>query len=285
MIELFKYCHENNIIDKFYTHKELKETKENILRDEPDEEITYYLNYVLTGNYVYDFNNNKSYYICTYRYDLRSHQVLIDYIFERGIRKIIVDNTFTPYFYNVLLRLDFTKYCDEIVDPKLSDELGDLIDSALYENIINFKFENKLPRHFKKDIDFKNYIIFKNGFKFNDKYYRFKFDTNITKDNLYDILNEIDKDNTLLDFILFDDINDKHSDICIDRIKLCYKWEIDEYDGKESVIPKLPYEDIIEDLLHKLWKTENYSDKSILTNTLIDKTHTLKDLKNKMWKD
>jgi FMN phosphatase YigB (HAD superfamily) len=132
MIELFKYCHENNIIDKFYTHKELKETKENILRDEP-------------------FDDKKSYYISTHRGDLRSHQVLIEYIFERGIKKIIVNNTFTPYFYNVLLRLDFTKYCDEIVDPKLSDELGelgDLIDTNLYENITNFKFETKLPRHF-----------------------------------------------------------------------------------------------------------------------------------------
>jgi hypothetical protein len=117
-------------------------------------------------------------------------------------------------------------------------------------------------------------------FKFNDKYYKLKFDTNITKDNIYELLHD-----DLLDIILFNDINDKHSDICIDRIKSCYKWEIDEYDGKESVIPKLPYEEIIEDLLNKLWKNENYSDKSILTNTLIDKTHTLKDLKNKMWKD
>ena len=68
-----------------------------------------------------------------------------------------------------------------------------------------------------------------------------------------------------------------------EKIKNCYKWKINEYDGSESIELYLPYDTIIEDLLNNLWKTENYVNKSILSESLINKNKDLSELKKDMY--
>jgi hypothetical protein len=259
----------------------LKYTKEKILSDLKEENIIYYKDCIIVDiidRILYDFTNNKKYYLNSYKTDFRSNQSIIYYIFQKGVDKIKKNNIFTPYFYNLLLLLNINNYCDEIENDKTLE----IIDSNMYDEIINFKYKTKLPRSLNKDIDHTKYICYKNGLKFNEKYYKFNFDFNITKDNIYDILKKIDNEENLINFILFEDINDKYSYIKIEKINSYYDWHIHEYDGNENVIQKLPYKKIIEDLLNKLWKTENYINSSILTDTLVDKTKTLKELNHDM---
>ena len=68
-----------------------------------------------------------------------------------------------------------------------------------------------------------------------------------------------------------------------EKIKKCYNWKIHEYDGSESIVLYLPFDTIIEDLLNNLWKTENYVNKSILSESLINKNKDLSELKKDMY--
>ena len=60
-------------------------------------------------------------------------------------------------------------------------------------------------------------------------------------------------------------------------------WKISEYDGSESIKLSLPYDNIIDDLLNNIWKTEDYTFKTNLTQSLINKEKTLKDLIHDMY--
>ena len=279
LIELFKYAYDNNKISDFFKIEPLKTTKEQIIEElkEYDEynNAEYFQDYMITEEHIYNFKNNTSIYISPYNYNIRSKQFAIEYIFDRCCKKIVKDDNFTPFFYQFLSKLKPTIYGIKIEDSDINQLVN--IDDNLIENINTFDFQHKIPRKLlNNDSKYDEIKFYKNGVKINEDYYKFKFDINLNKNNIYDILYNIDED--LFDFLLFYDINDKHSKLSVEKVKTCYDWSIHEYDGREDVMLKLPHDKIIEDILNKLWKTENYINKSVLTDSLIDKVKTIKEL-------
>jgi hypothetical protein len=274
--------------------------------DDYNKNIDYFLDYVIIKNNIYDLKNNTYIYISSYCTELRSNQYVIEYIFERSVKKIINNNQFTPYFYNLLSFYEPAKYCTKLENNQI-DELID-ITSELENDILTYNINNNKPikkrrnlhitenKNKNKNID--DYKFYKNGVKKisdntssllgstldvkRNSYYKFNFDTNITKDNIYDIFEKYD---FILENILFDDINDNYASLICEKIKNCYKWKIHEYDGTESIELELPYDTIIEDLLNNLWQTENYINKSILSEFLINKKKDLSQLKKYMYED
>lgn len=303
IIELFKYvCNTANMTEIFNIEK-LNTTKEEILKkilkkikdndtesdkhddiesdkhddtesDNHDDNIEYFSDYMITKNKIYNFKNNTCIYISPYQLQLRSNQFVIEYIFERCVKKIIKDDNFTPFFYKFLSNLKPELYATKLESSENTQLIN--LDLSLLEEINKFSYEYKLHNIFT-NTDVTNIQYYKNGIKINDEYYKFKFDTNLNKDNIFDILDN------LRDYLFFHDINYKHSNLNIEKIKSCYEWNIHEYDGKESIIIKLPYVKIITDLLNKLWNTENYERKSILSDDLINKIKTLEEIREEMY--
>ena len=297
IIELFKRYPENTEIGKtIFNFDSVLESKlepklepelesesefDSDLDSEFKSEIEYFMHYKITKNKIINTETNKYYYISNHCTHLRANQFVIDFIFDRTLNKIINHNEFTPYFYNVLFTLNKDKFSNKI-DTSNCSELFEL-NNTKQEDILNYvpaeiksKRRNKIINKFDDNIYF-----YKNGFKHDDTYYKFNFDTNITKDKIYDIIKNINEN--ILNYILFDDINDSYASLSIDKINKLYKWKISEYDGSESVILRLPTEDIIEDLLNYIWKTEKYEKKSILSDILINKTKNMKELHNDMY--
>jgi hypothetical protein len=292
LIELFKHAYTENKIADIFKIEKLEKTKEEILQkiqknddydsDIDGDNIEYFSNYIITQNKIYNFDDNTYIYISPYNDQFRSKQFVIEYIFDRCIKKILKDNNFTPFFYNLLSKIKPEIYAN-IYDEK-EQNYSDLIyiEPSLLEEINSFSCEHKILKRLKNVDDIHDVKYYKNGIKINDKYYKFKFDTNINKDNIYDVLNSLDYDE-FINYLLFHDINGGHADLSIEKIKTCYDWNIREYDGQESVIVKLPYEKIIHDLLNKLWNTENYQPQCILSNELINKIKTLEETKKEMY--
>ena len=310
LIELFKfYAHKPEILSKIFNIRKIEENFDlqtkidkynSDIRDNSDDDddvdddvygynknIEYFLDYVIIKSNIYDVKNNTYIHISSYSTELRSNQYVIDYIFERTIKKIINNDEFTPYFYNLLSCYEPAKYCTKLENNQI-EQLID-ITSEFENDILTYNINNKKPlkRRIKRNIIEKNkniddYKFYKNGIKkiSENSYYKFNFDTNITKDNIYDIFEKYD---FILENILFDDINYTHASLMCEKIKNCYKWKINEYDGSESIELYLPYDTIIEDLLNNLWKTENYVNKSILSESLINKNKDLSELKKDMY--
>lgn len=287
LTELFKYAYDNNKISEFFRTKMLKTTKNEIIEELKEyneyDNVEYFHDYLITEENIYNFENNTEIDISPYNYNIRSNQFTIEYIFDRCCKKIIFDDNFTPFFYYFLSKLKPTIYGTKIENTDIN-QLVD-IDHILTEQIDNFVPQyktEKIPKNLLNNDKIDNIKFYKNGIKINEEYYKFKFDTNINKNNIYDILYNINE--VLFDFLLFYDINDRHSKLSVEKVKTCYAWSIREYDGKEDVILKLPYDKIIEDILNKLWKTENYINKSVLTDSLIDKVKTIKELNEDKYK-
>jgi hypothetical protein len=251
-------------------------------------DIEYFMDYIIHHNNIINIKDKLIYDIRNYDTELRSNQKVIEYIFERTYFKIIQNNEFTPYFYHAIFQLDMEKF-STILTEENHNELVDL-EYTTQENIYSYKIEKILKRSRRRRIiennnttkDLSHIKFYKNGFKINDTYYKFTFDVNITLDNLFEIISNI-CDGSLLDYIFFDDINGEYATLSIQRIKCGYIWKISEYDGSESIKLNLPYEDIISDLLNKLWNTENYNTRTKLTDYLINKQKTLKELSNEMY--
>lgn len=287
IIELFKrYPESTEIGGTIFEMKDIK--NENDINNK-DLNIEYFIHYKITEDKIINMQTNKYYYISPFCTELRDNQYVIDYIFERTFMKIIKNNDPTPYFYNALFELDKDKFSTEISAVQ-AGELNEL-EHIKQKDILDF-VQNIITigsRHRRRHRQNQNNIIkikdniyfYKNGFKQNDTYYKFKFDMNITKDNLYDIISTIDE--SILDRILFDDVNGSNSSLAIRKIKKIYKWKISEYDGSESVNLNLPTDDLIDDLLNKIWETEDYKPKCILTELLINKNKNLKELKQEMY--
>lgn len=281
LIELFKiYPAHTEIGKKIFTMEKINNQeifkKENL-------ETEYFIHYMITDKYIIDTHNNEYYYISELCSDLRANQELIQYIFERTYLKIINNDEFTPYFYNALFQFDKIKFTKEITEEEANTrliELTQLSQDEIYdftpENIVNRRRRRHIIKNDNNRLP-KNIIFYKNGFKQNDSYYEFTFDINITKNNIYDILSEIN-DCILLDYILFDDINGSCASLSIEKINKSYEWKISEYDGSETVRLSLPYKNIIEDLLNHIWKTESYENKTNFASQLIDKSKTIQDL-------
>lgn len=257
-----------------------------------DLETEYFLDYRITNDKIINIKNNEYYYLSEYCTEFRSNEYVINYIFERTIIKILKSNEFTPYFYRALFQLDKDKFSTRIQNDNELIELIEL-ENVTQESIYNSNLEiiyNRtrrrriLNRNHSENIDLSYIKFYRNGFKLikSNEYYKFNFDININKNNLYDILSEIDN-NSLLDFILFDDINGSHSTLSLDRIKKGYILKISEYDGAETIKLSLPYEDIISDLLNHMWNTKDYKIKTNLTQKLINKEKTLKELIQDMY--
>jgi hypothetical protein len=289
IIELFKrYPESTEIGGTIFKMDDIK--NENDINNK-DLNIEYFMHYKITKNKIINMQTNKYYFISPFCTELRDNQYLIDYIFERTLMKIIKNNDPTPYFYNELFQLDKDKFSQEIT----AEQIGELIEleHIKQKDILDFVPEIITigQRHRRRNrqnqnniINIKNNIYFyKNGFKQNDTYYKFKFNMNITKDNLYDIITSIDIDENLLNRILFDDINGNNSLLSIIKIKKIYNWKIREYDGTESVILNLPTDDLIDDLLNKIWETKDYKPKCKLTELLINKNKNLKELKQEIY--
>jgi hypothetical protein len=289
LVELFKrHPVHTDIGKKIFQFEKIEE---NLLDKLDNLETEYFLNYRITNDRIYDIINNESYYLSEHCTEFRSNPYVIDYIFERTVLKILNLNEFTPYFYRVLFQLDRDKFSTRIDDYIELIEL----ENVTQESIHNYNLEiiynrarrrriliiNNIPNTYLTNIKF-----YKNGFKLinENEYYKFNFDININENNLYDILSKIDN-GSLLDFILFDDINGSHSSLILDRIKKEYIWKVSEYDGSESIKLSLPYEDIINDLLNHIWKTEDYITKTNLSQYLINKEKTLKDLTHNMYEN
>ena len=328
IVELFKfYAHNPEILSEIFDIRKIEENFDlqtkidkynNVIKDKCDEDnsyednsdddaddvygynknIEYFLDYVIIKSNIYNLKNNTYIHISPYCTELRSNQYVIDYIFERTIKKIINNDEFTPYFYNFLSFYEPEKYCTKLEN----NQINELIDiTSEFENDIltydiltydiltyninnNKRIKKRRNRHIieNKNNNITDYKFYKNGIKkISEKsYYKFNFDTNITKDNIYDIFEKYD---FILENILFDDINYTHASLMCEKIKNCYKWKIHEYDGSESIELYLPYDTIIEDLLNNLWKTENYDNKSILSESLINKNKDLSELKKDMY--
>ena len=292
LIELFKIYQAHTEIgktifkcDKYYDENFIKKKLDKL-------DIEYFMNYAITGNYIINIKDKLVYYISEECANLRSNQYVIDYIFERTVLKIINNNEFTPYFYHALFQLDKDKF-SSVISNQENHELIEL-EHISQQDIYTYKLEKKLKRNRRHRIiednngnvttDLSHITFYKNGYKIDNIYYKFNFDIDINKNNIYDILSNINN-GAFLDYICFDDINGYSASLSIAKIKLGYKWEIDEYDGSESIKLSLPYEDIIDDLLNKLWNTENYDTKTKLSDKLIDKLKTLKDLSKEMYDD
>lgn len=328
LIELFKfYAHNPEILSKIFNIQKIEENFDlqteidkynNVNKDKSDENdnkinddvynfddgscdynknIDYFLDYVIIQNNIYDLKNNTYIYISSHCTELRSNQYVIEYIFERSVKKIINNNQFTPYFYNLLSFYEPAKYCTKLENNQI-DELID-ITSELENDILSYNINNNKPIKNRRNKNIDDYKFYKNGIKKisdntptsllgstldvkRNSYYKFNFDTNITKENIYDIFKKYD---FILENILFDDINNNCASLMCEKIKNCYNWKIHEYDGSESIELELPYDTIIEDLLNNLWQTENYVNKSILSEFLINKKKDLSQLKKDMYED
>ena len=291
LVELFKrYVMDKNIRDKLFNFENKNNNNDNL--NEDDLETEYFLNYRITNERIFDISNGTNYYLSEHCTEFRSNEYVINYIFERTLLKILNSNEFTPYFYRVLFQLDRDKFSTQIQNE------NDLVNLVELENVSQESIHNCnlqiiynrarrrhiLIRNNVPNIDLTNIKFYKNGFKLinQNEYYKFTFDININQNNMYEILSEIDN-GALLDFILFDDINGSHSSLSLDRIKKGYMWKISEYDGSESIKLSLPYDNIIDDLLNNIWKTEDYTFKTNLTQSLINKEKTLKDLIHDMY--
>ena len=284
LIELFKKFPSNTDIGKKIFNMEKKENINH--QDENDLDIEYFMHYKITDKYIIDTTNNEYYYIDKYCTHLRNNQDIINYIFERAYSNIIENNEFTPYFYNALVQFEKNTYLKEVSTEYAESnfiELNYVSRTDIY-NFIPIKIMNHRRRRHIIDNNINripsNIYFYKNGFKENDIYYEFTFDININKNTLYEILSPISNCG-LLEYILFNDINSYGSSLSIEKINKAYDWKISEYDGIESVIISLPYKNIITDLLNHIWKTENYQNKTIFAEQLINKSHTLSDLYNK----
>jgi len=284
VVELFKrHPVHTEIGKKIFKFKQLNNNLDD-LDDLDDLETEYFLNYRITNDKIIDIENNKSYYLLENCLNFRSNEYVINYIFERTIIKILKSNDFTPYFYRILFQLDKNKFSTKIQNENELIELENVTQESIYnyslEIIYNRSRDRRIfNRNIDINIDLTNIKFYKNGFKLinENEYYKFNFDININIDNLYDILYKIDN-RTLLYSILFDDINSINTSLAIDKIKNGYIWKILEYDGAESIKLSLPYEDIISDLLNNIWNTESYNLKSNLTQKLINKEKSMKDL-------
>jgi len=291
LVELFKRHPVHTEIGK----KIFKFIKSNDnLGDIDDLDAEYFLNYRITNNRIINIENNEEYYLSEHCTELRANEYVINYIFERTIIKILNLNEFTPYFYRALFQLDKNKFSTKIQTENEFQELIEL-ENVTQESIYNSSLEiiyNRsrrrriLNRNNNTNIDLTNIKFYKNGFKLinENEYYKFKFNININIDNIYDILSEIDN-NALVDFIFFDDINGAHTTLSMDKIKKGYIWKISEYDGYETIKLSLPYEDIICDLLNHIWNSETYEIKTHLTQKLINKEKSIKDLLNDMYEN
>lgn len=287
LIELFKKYPESTDIGK--TIFKINDLKNYDNTDINNLDIEYFMHYKITGNNIINTLTNQYYYISPICEQLRANQYLIDYIFERTLMKIFNNNEFTPYFYNALFQLEINKFTNEI----LIEEAGTLIEleHTKQKDILDYvpdiitvgrRHRRRQRQNQNNFINIKDNIYFyKNGFKRNDSYYKFKFDMNITKDNLYQIINSIDEN--ILDNILFDDINNGNTSLTIKKINKIYEWKISEYDGLESLKLNLPIDSIIEDLLNNIWETKDYKNKSILTELLINKNKNLNELRKNMY--
>ena len=311
LIELFKfYSHNAEILSKIFNIRKIEENfdlqteinkckSDDICSDDDDDDdvygynknIEYFMDYVIIKNNIYDLKNNTYIYISSNCTQLRSNQYVIEYIFERSVKKIINNNEFTPYFYNLLSCNEPAKYCTKLENNQIeqliditSEFENDILTYNTNNNINNNKpIKKRKNRHIiKQNINIDDYKFYKNGIKkiSENSYYKFNFDTNITKDNIYDIFEKYD---IILENILFDDINYTYASLMCEKIKKCYNWKIHEYDGSESIVLYLPFDTIIEDLLNNLWKTENYVNKSILSESLINKNKDLSELKKDMY--
>ena len=288
-IELFKYvCDTANMTEIFDIDK-LNTTKEEVLKKIKDydkeydnkeyDNVEYFSDYMITEKKIYNFINNTCIFISQYRTDLRSNQFIIEYIFERCVKKIIKDDNFTPFFYKFLSKIKPEIYATKLESSETTQLIN--LDLSLLEEINKFSYDHKLLKRLT-NTDVLNIQYYKNGIKINDDYYKFKFDTNINRDNIFDILDNL-QGNEIRDYLFFHDINYKHSELRIEKIKSCYEWSIHEYDGQECVIIKLPYVKIITDLLNKLWNTENYDKQTILSDDLINKIKTLEEMRKDMY--
>lgn len=250
-------------------------------------DIEYFMHYKITENKIINTLTNQYYYISSYCEQLRANQYVIDYIFERTLMKLFNNNEYTPYFYNALFQVEINKFANEI--PIEEAETLIELEHTKQKDILDFvpdiitvgrRYRQRQRQNNNNIINIKNNIYFyKNGFKQNDSYYKFKFNMNITKDNLYQIINSIDEN--ILDNILFDDINNSNTSLTITKINKIYEWKISEYDGLESLKLNLPIDSIIDDLLNNIWKTKDYKNKSILTELLINKN--LNELRQNMY--
>ena len=234
IIELFKYyAHNPEIISEIFNFEKIKEnfnlqikikefdTIDKDYEEEEDEDnfnygkynknIEYFMDYVIIKNNIYDIKNNTYIYISPYCTELRSNQYVIDYIFERTIKKIINNDQFTPYFYILLSFYEPKKYCTKLENnqnEQLIDITSEFENDILTYNINNNKPIKKYHKHNiienkNKNID--DYKFYKNGIKkiSENSYYKFNFDTNITKDNIYDIFEKYDVIVELPDILYF----------------------------------------------------------------------------------
>ena len=252
----------------FKDENDIKNDIENDTKNNIKNDVENYLHYKITKKYIIDTINNTTYYVSKYCDQLRSNQYLIDYIFERTLNKIKKNNEISLYFYKKLLfnnKLNYNKFSTKINDDT---------------ELINY---DKFYVDENDDEIYKDYKFYKNGFKIlkNNEYYRFNFDIkNITKENIYDTLYNID--NNLADSIFFDDINDIHSQLSFEKVKKIYKWNITEYDGLETIHVKLPYHDIIKELLNYIW---NKNISTSIVESLINKEKTIEELVSEIYKD
>lgn len=293
IIELFKrYPSHTEIGKQIFRMKNIEENDNSYNANSLDNlDIEYFMHYVITKNRIIDTKTNKYYYISEHCSELRDNPYLIDYIFQRTFIKIIKNGEFTPYFLNSLFQFDKTHFSHQITEQEAADRLIELehltqkeIDEYVPAIIIKRVRRRRIIEENNGQQFIKNIKFYKNGFKQNNIYYEYNtnINTNINKDNLFDVLSDI-SNGALLDYILFYDINGSHASLSLDRIKKGYIWKVSEYDGAESIKLSLPYDNIIEDLLNYIWKTENYESKTNLTSSLIDKSKTLKDLAKEMF--
>ena len=270
IIELFKrYPLHTEIGKQIFKMIKLKENDINYNANSLDNlDIEYFMHYVITKAKIINTKTNEYYYISEHCTDLRANQYLIDYIFERTFMKIIKNGEFTPYFLNSLFQFDKTQFSHQITEQEAIERLIEL------EHLTQKEIDDYVPAFIIKRVQRRRIIEENNGQTFikNIKFYK----------NVYDTLSDI-ANGALIDFILFYDINGSHALLSLDRIKKGYIWKISEYDGVESIKLSLPYDNIIEDLLNHIWKTENYEPKTNLTVSLIDKSKTLTDLAKDMY--
>jgi hypothetical protein len=293
IIELFKrYPSHTKIGKQIFKMTKLKENDINYNKNSLDNlNMEYFMHYVITENKIINTKTNEYYYISEHCTELRANQYLVEYIFERTFMKIIKNGEFTPYFLNSLFQFDKTQFSNQITEQEAIDrliELEHLTQKEIDDYVPAFIIKRVRRRRIIEDNNGQKFInnikFYKNGFKQNNIYYEYKtnINVNINKNNIFDTLSDI-ANGALIDFIIFYDINGTHASLSLDRIKKGYIWKISEYDGVESIKLSLPYDNIIEDLLNHIWKTENYEPKTNLTLSLIDKSKTLTDLAKEMY--
>lgn len=289
LIELFKVFPPHTDIGKTIFSSPEEKTEDYIKNLLNNIDIEYFMDYAIVNYYIINIKNNLVYYLDSYNHNLRSNQYVIKYILHRTYHKIINNNEFTPYFYNAIFKLNIEQF--SILLGENNDELIEL-ENITQDDIYSFKIKKNIKSRNRRNRginiqnpsnNLSNIKFYKNGFKINNLYYKFNFDININFSNIYEIISKIGN-GILIDFICFDDINSEYSQLSINKFKSGYKWSIDEYDGSETIILNLPYDDIITDLLNKIWNTENYKEITNLSSYLIKKEKTLSDLNNDIYK-